>query len=208
MTQAMSCAQIANPEAIVLHNIGIWRDAGYSDTFIARSMVEPPLKSKKDYERWGLKWGGAKPLPCTRQRRSKVTPEIALAAIEAAISFDGMVTSLQLVSQLQTGQDTLARIRAENLEVDEAYSRLMVKNRKFRLMSQNRSAPVEKALGEAEAVLAKAIEDRRKITGADICLAIGKSKSWLSLGIHKKWPRAIALKNAINAHNQSLRDKP
>jgi hypothetical protein len=52
----LSFTPISDPKAFVLHNIAAWRKAGYSDDTIGFSMIQPALKTKEQFEAYGLAW--------------------------------------------------------------------------------------------------------------------------------------------------------
>lgn len=207
MPTAPTLAPLPNAEALTRHNIEIWRGMGYPDSFIANSMMEPRLTSAEEYKYWGLKWSRRNPpkrTPCTRQRRSKVTPEMALETINRAIETPGTFHNFRLVAELKIGASTLNRLRDENPDVDEAYQRLVAKNRGEANKHFRRRQKADRDLDRAEALLAKAIEEGRPINGAAICVELGRSRSWLALKVHEGKERAVALNEAIKDHNRKL----
>lgn len=209
MPTTASLPPLPNADALVRHNIEVWRGMGYPDHFIAQSMMEPPLLTRAEYMQWGLAWPKRKkpkPEVRTRKRQTALTPERALEAIERAIATPGVYRPTQICAELKTCARTLNEMREDYPDVDAAYRRLVRKNRKNRDMSAINQV-ICFDMARAEALLAQAIANEQPINGAAICHAIGRSRSWIAVKVKKGDARAKALTAAIKKHNQSLRRK-
>lgn len=121
-------------DGFIYHNIGIWRDNGYSDWHIGSVLMRPRLKTQEDFERWGLAWDPpdksalAPPTPKHVSNRQESLARLH-QALERAIAGDSYISRERLCQTARVGHGTFQTLCIEYPEVHRKWSTLKRLNR-------------------------------------------------------------------------------
>lgn len=195
------------PDPTLLHNVRIWQGMGYPDRVIATAMVSPPLRTREQYEAYGLEWvDNARVWKTERKRRRSVSIETALNAVEAALARDERYTMEQLERDLHISRSTLADFRCNSPRLDAACERLINRNRAIGARAYNASCQqkISHDYNNVWRLLNEALAGDKPIAATDLSRQVGRSRSWIGQGVHKGNPEALKICRAIAKHNRRV----
>jgi hypothetical protein len=165
---------VANPEGIIRHNINVWRGMGYSDDYIGRCMMSPSLRSRSEFEYWGLCAGEKPPLS---EEAALVVPVIQQMLAEA--KEEGRTLTLHQF-EVRFGKSRFTRLRHDNQAIREVVEEVFTYNKSRGGHTRINGEWLAEKLAKAESIVAKAEADGVTVTAAEVSAQVGKGRAWLS----------------------------
>jgi hypothetical protein len=200
MGRSLAPPTVADPQAILKHNVRVWRRNGYSDDYIARALIRPPVCTKEGYQALGLKWPNRR--PGRQPSQTKMTPGRCIEIIHEALASPEITYHDTLISRLRVGKETLQKLRNNHPDVEMAYQRLVQKNRVIGQRNRKQNERARADIDKIEAMFNHAASEGRVVAVRDLCKAVGRSPAWLrTRAVNQGDERAHQLNEKIKKYN-------
>jgi len=211
MARSKAQQDIPNPEAVTRHNIGVWRDMGYTDWQIGTALIRPRLATPQDFKYWGLRWSAPPPLAAVQDEKPPVDDRLTRLsdALDSAISGTIEVTLKTICRRAHIGSETFQKLCVE-------YPHLYGKWEEVKRLNRQRGSHAAKEflrigraraekLEEAKALVDQAIADGTPLSFSELGRSIGRTRRWLQILCADGYPAAHRLRDRLEAHNAQIK---